>query len=600
MRFLCRLLALWALTHFLLACQTTPSSNMAPGANASTTPVTRTKEFPWMSVSRWYEMHSEDVALAQRNDIELLFVGDSITESWDWGEGRDEVYQRYFGDFEAANFAIGGDMTQNLLWRLQHNLRGNLAPTAVVMMIGVNNFLHEQHSPAQVIKGIQADLAQVHDNYPTAKVLMIGVLPFRQNGDHPSRQHVRQVNHAAAKMADNQKVFFIDVNSEFLDQQGDIPQALMADYIHPTAAGLEIIAKKIAPIINQWIMQARAETQKVTASDANINIMGRSATTETQARILAYPGVSLKLRTNAQRVSMHAQSQYGNSYVEVQIDDQPAQAIQLPKQAQDIVLVSNNTQNTSHDILIRNRSETWNGISTIDYFTLQHGSLLELAPLPKRKILIVGDSISCGEAAARPLHMSHTNCKKDESWWGATQTYGMQLADRVNAQVQLVCYGGRGLTRTWQGDTKAINAPEFYDYAVPTDKQPLVWDQSLYHPDLAIIALGTNDFSASAGQVPDKSAYVSAYLRFIKKIQRDHGIIPIIISDGPLLADDDEHRRKSTLQDYLRSVEQQSDNVHFIAAHLYPGDHCDFHPNSQQHQAMAEDLLPDVKKIMQW
>jgi hypothetical protein len=32
-------------------------------------------------------------------------------------------------------------------------------------------------------------------------------------------------------------------------------------------------------------------------------------------------------------------------------------------------------------------------------------------------------------------------------------SYGMLMAKQLNAQVQLVCYGGRGLVRTWDGKT---------------------------------------------------------------------------------------------------------------------------------------------------
>lgn len=237
----------------LAGCQTVSERDTYPEATQAEP---RTKEFPWMSVSRWYEMHSEDVAIAATEEVELLFIGDSITESWDWGDGRDEVYRRYFADYQAANFAIGGDMTQNLLWRLQHNLKGQLNPEVVVLMIGVNNFLHEQHSPEAVAAGIDAVLEQTRQNYAQAKILLIGILPFHQNADNPSRRTVTRANELIAGFADNERVFFTNVNDEFLNDQGEIPQPLMDDFIHPSAAGLEIIARRIAPIVKPWLLDA--------------------------------------------------------------------------------------------------------------------------------------------------------------------------------------------------------------------------------------------------------------------------------------------------------------------------------------------------------
>lgn len=240
-------------------CQTAASLYTATFGHLSsdraeaTTPAPRTKEFPWMSVSRWYEMHAEDVDVANTQSPEVLFLGDSITESWAWGEGRDEVYQRYFSDYSAANFAIGGDQTQNLLWRLQHNIDGELSPSAVVLMIGVNNFLHSQHSAHAVAAGVEAVLEQTQQNYPNANILLVGILPFHQHGTDSSRQLVTEANASIAELADQQRVFYTDVNHLFLDQQGNIPQRLMDDFIHPSAAGLEIIAENVEPLIQPWV-----------------------------------------------------------------------------------------------------------------------------------------------------------------------------------------------------------------------------------------------------------------------------------------------------------------------------------------------------------
>lgn len=597
------LLGLCGLIISITACQST-TNTLAPkhaqqAAPVAITPIPRTKEFPWMSVAQWYQKHTDDITAAQNNNVELVFVGDSITESWGWGEGRDAVYQQYFADFNAVNFAIGGDMTQNLLWRLQHNTKGQLQPAAVVMMIGVNNFLHEQQAPDDVVLGIKANLVQLQKNYPHAKILLIDVLPFYQKADNPSRQQVVAVNRGIAALADDRQIFHINVNDHFLDTNGEIPKALMDDYIHPTATGLEIIAKAVVPKIKPWIEQARQEKLTIAASDSRIKVMGRSASTGEKALIVGYPGVTFKLRSNAERITLLGKSEYGKSYFSVQIDDQPERLIQMPEKAEDIVLLEGNTQGAAHTITLLNRSETWHGVSTLYNFTLHHGELLEAPALPQRKILVIGDSITCGEAADRQANLDKT-CQGDNRWWGAKESYGMQLAAMMNAQVQLVCYGGRGLVRTWDGITDGVNAPEFYDYAAPKDGQPLTWDHSLYHPDIAIIALGTNDFSASAGKPPSESHYVKTYVDFIKKIQRDHGSIPVVITDGPLLNDYNEANAKTLLQSYLRKVKAQSHNVHFMPANQYPGDSCNFHPHAEQHQAIAKDLAPAIKKIMAW
>src|SRR5210317_98281 len=101
-------------------------------ASIATTPNPRMKGYPWMSLSRWFNLHAEDVALAEAGESKLVFWGDSITEGWKGEKAWNELFE----PLGAVNFGIGGDMTQNLLWRLDNGSTGNLDPDRVVLLIG--------------------------------------------------------------------------------------------------------------------------------------------------------------------------------------------------------------------------------------------------------------------------------------------------------------------------------------------------------------------------------------------------------------------------------------------------------------------------------
>ena len=51
----------------------------------------------------------------EEGHVNLLFLGDSITQGWQ----DNEVWKRYYGPRNAANFGIGGDRTQHVLWRIR-------------------------------------------------------------------------------------------------------------------------------------------------------------------------------------------------------------------------------------------------------------------------------------------------------------------------------------------------------------------------------------------------------------------------------------------------------------------------------------------------
>src|SRR5262245_6131720 len=93
-------------------------------------PAPRVREYPWMSTAAWKARHEKHLARAKEGSCDLLFVGDSITEGW----GNNAVWQKSYAPRKAVNIGIGGDTTQNVLWRLLNGEVDGLSPKAVVLM----------------------------------------------------------------------------------------------------------------------------------------------------------------------------------------------------------------------------------------------------------------------------------------------------------------------------------------------------------------------------------------------------------------------------------------------------------------------------------
>src|SRR5262245_19800238 len=89
-------------------------------------------------LDRNIERHALINNRARQGKVDLLFIGDSITEGWE-GNGKD-VWQKRYGTRQAMNAGISGDRTQHVLWRLDHGNVEKLSPKLVVLMIGTNNF----------------------------------------------------------------------------------------------------------------------------------------------------------------------------------------------------------------------------------------------------------------------------------------------------------------------------------------------------------------------------------------------------------------------------------------------------------------------------
>jgi lysophospholipase L1-like esterase len=200
--------------------------------------------------------HQTFVNIAQTDDFDIMFLGDSITYLWTVGEGDmsgypggKTVYDKYFANMKIANFGIAGDSTQGVLWRLQNGEGQGHKPKAVMLMIGTNN-----GNPAEeVAEGIGADVLELRKDFPDAKILLLAVFPRGAGPTDSGRRKVEAINKIIAKLDDQKHVFFMNINDKFLDANGGLIGFRPSDHLHPVPEGYEIWAKAVAPTLKGWI-----------------------------------------------------------------------------------------------------------------------------------------------------------------------------------------------------------------------------------------------------------------------------------------------------------------------------------------------------------
>ena len=324
------------------------------------------------------------------------------------------------------------------------------------------------------------------------------------------------------------------------------------------------------------------------ATAKQIATMGRTETISDGSIRFSYPGVSLWVNFEGKSLSMDAQSSSDQSYLEIVVDKGEPKVVKLSSSLTSIRLVSEAVAK-KHSVEIIHRSETWHGVIRLEQFTTD-GKFLAPPKLPKRKMLVLGDSVTCGEAIDRI-----EGEKKNTHWWNPRLSYGMLAAQALNAQVQLVCMGGHGLIRTWDGKTNELNLPNFYQLTIPDQANPIKWYQHQYEPDLIVSAIGTNDFSKD---MPDRETYVKAYVNFVSTLLSDHKHAQIVLTEGAILNGE----KKAALVDYIAETVKRINNkrLHIATSNYYPGDKTDAHPTKEQHAAMAKDLVPQLKAVMGW
>lgn len=201
-----------------------------------------------MSIADWYRRHADDVEVAAKGEAELLFVGDSITQGWEWAPS----WKEHFAPHHAANLGVGGDKTQNLLWRLENGGIGKLNPKAIILLIGVNNFGHDHATPAEVFVGVKANIDLLKISFPDSKILALAVFPWGEQPDNPNRALGTAANNLIADLGDSQ-VTILDIGHVFLENDGTISKTVMGDFLHPTADGYERATNAILPTLHKWL-----------------------------------------------------------------------------------------------------------------------------------------------------------------------------------------------------------------------------------------------------------------------------------------------------------------------------------------------------------
>lgn len=210
-----------------------------------TLPAPRLHDEDWMSLQDWEQRHLALKQRAAQGGVDLLFLGDSITEAWPL-EGA-AAWQAHFEPLKAAAFGIGGDQTQHLLWRFQRGEFDGLNPKAVVLLIGTNNFGHQDDEASAVFRGIQAIVAVIRQRWPQTRLLLHGVLPCGETAADPRRAKVAALNQSLAAYSAAEGLAYWDATELFMDPQGRLNLTLLPDALHPNALAYERWAQALSP-----------------------------------------------------------------------------------------------------------------------------------------------------------------------------------------------------------------------------------------------------------------------------------------------------------------------------------------------------------------
>jgi len=200
----------------------------------------------WPALARYREANGKLEPVA-KNTQRVVFMGDSITDSWD-----DPKYGGFFPGKPYVDRGISGQTTPQMLIRFRADVI-DLKPKVVLILAGTNDIAGNTGPTS--MEAIEANLISMSELARANKirVVLASVLPisdYEKNKDgqliirskqRPPEQisalNLWMKNYAAAHGA-----VYLDYYSAMVDDKGFLKEELSEDGLHPNKQGYDVMA----------------------------------------------------------------------------------------------------------------------------------------------------------------------------------------------------------------------------------------------------------------------------------------------------------------------------------------------------------------------
>jgi hypothetical protein len=188
------------------------------------------------------QLLSKEAAAGKFDSLRVVFLGASITRSWD--------LEKYFPEIHPINRGIGG-LAPSLLARFKENVI-DLKPRAVVIKFCSINITNRiPLYSLQNIMQMLVQLAQDNNIIPIVCTIIPPGKPSAHIGELDVIDSLRSFNTWLKEFAAMNSISIVDLAAEIEDQEGYLPRAFSRDPVHLNQEGYEVISHAARPRINE-------------------------------------------------------------------------------------------------------------------------------------------------------------------------------------------------------------------------------------------------------------------------------------------------------------------------------------------------------------
>ena len=199
----------------------------------------------WPALARYHDDNAK-VAAPAKNESRVVFMGDSITDSWD-----SPTMGGFFPGKAYVNRGISGQTTPQMLIRFRRDVI-ELQPKVVVILAGTNDLAgNTGPTTLEAIEDNFKSMAEIANTHGI-RVVFASLLPvsdYELRDGKPIVQTVRRPPHQILALnkwikefAKTHRYVYLDYFSAMVDDKGFFKHELSYDGLHPNAAGYAVMA----------------------------------------------------------------------------------------------------------------------------------------------------------------------------------------------------------------------------------------------------------------------------------------------------------------------------------------------------------------------
>jgi len=206
---------------------------------------------------RRYKKADKQIGLPASGEKRVVFMGDSITDAWDFG--------KFFPGKNYIGRGIGGQTTTQMLARFRQDVI-NLHPAIVVILAGTNDIAgntgYMDAGDTQANIQSMTELAKAHG----IRVILCSVTPvndYSERGKSASamrpEEKILALNEWLKSYCKQEGCVYLDYFSAMVDENGKMKAGLVNDGLHPNAEGYKIMAALAQNTLDAVLKQKTAK-----------------------------------------------------------------------------------------------------------------------------------------------------------------------------------------------------------------------------------------------------------------------------------------------------------------------------------------------------